>query len=158
MAVEQRTVESIDELKTLIGRELSTGEWVEITQERVDAFADITGDHYFVHVDPERARLTALGGTIAHGFLTLSLLPLLGQHRMGITLDLHPRLMLNYGLNRVRFTAPVRVGKRIRVRTTLQAVDEVEPNGYLITQRHTVEIEGQAKPAMIADALLRVYL
>jgi acyl dehydratase len=153
-----RGVESIDELRTLVGQELSVGAWVEITQERVNAFADITGDHYFIHVDPERARETPLGGTVAHGYLTLSSLPLLGQHRTGIAIDLHPRLMLNYGLNRVRFTSPVRVGKRIRLRTALQSVDEVEPNVYLLTQRQTVEIENEAKPAMIAEALLRVYL
>ena len=153
-----RAVETIDELKPLVGQELSVGEWVEVTQDRVNAFADITGDHYFIHVDPERAKQTPLEGTVAHGFLTLSLLPLLGQHKRGIVLDLHPKLMLNYGLNRVRFTAPVRVGKRIRLRTSLQAIDEHEPNAYTLTQRQTVEIEDEPKPAMIAEALLRVYL
>jgi acyl dehydratase len=159
VALEQsRAVESIDELKTLVGQELSVGDWLEVTQDRIDAFADVTGDHYFIHVDPERAKATPFGGTIAHGFLTLSLLPLLGQRRTGITIDLHPRLMLNYGLNRVRFISPVRVGKRIRLHTALQAVDEVEPNVYLLTQRQAVEIEDESKPAVVAESLLRVYL
>src|SRR5438874_12816274 len=153
-----RSVETIDELKTLIGQELSIGEWLEMTQDRVNAFADITGDHYFIHVEPERAKQTPLGGPIAHGFLTLSLLPLLGRDRQGVRIDLHQRLMLNYGLNKVRFISPVRVGSRIRLTTALVGVDEIEPSVYTLTQRQTVEIEGEAKPAMVADSLVRMYL
>jgi acyl dehydratase len=153
-----RTVETIEEVKGLVGQELGVGPWLEVTQERVDAFADVTGDHQYIHVDPARAAATPFGGTIAHGFLTLSLLPLLGRERDGVRIDLHARMGVNYGLNRVRFVAPVRVGKRIRVRTVLAALDEVEPKVYQMTYRHTVEIEGEARPAMVAEAIGRHYL
>lgn len=153
-----RIVETVEALKGLVGRELGVGPWLEITQERVNAFADVTGDHQYIHVDPVRAAATPFGGTIAHGFLTLSLLPLLGRERDGIRVDLHPRMGVNYGLNRVRFVAPVRVGKRVRLRTTLVAVDEVAPKVYQLTQQQTVEIEGEARPAMVAETIGRAYL
>ncbi len=153
-----RTVTTIDELKTLVGQELGVGPWLEMTQERVDAFADVTGDYQYIHVDPERAAKTPFGGTIAHGFLTLSLLPLLGREREGIRVDLRPKMGLNYGLNRVRFVAPVCVGNRIRLRTRLLAVDEVAPSVYQLTQQQTVEIEGEARPAMVAESIGRAYL
>lgn len=153
-----RTVTTVEELKALVGQELGVGPWLEITQERVDAFADVTGDHQYIHVDPERAAKTPFGGTIAHGFLTLSLLPLLGRDREGIRVDLHPKMGVNYGLNRVRFVAPVRVGKRVRLRTTLLALDLVAPSVYQLTQQQTVEIEGEARPAMVAESIGRAYL
>ena len=153
-----RTVETIEELKTLVGQELGVGPWLEITQERVDAFADVTGDHQHIHVDPARAARTPFGGTIAHGFLTLSLLPLLGREREGTRIDLHSKMGVNYGLTRVRFVTPVRVGKRVRLRTTLLAVDEVAPQVYQLTQQQTVEIEGEAKPALVAETIGRAYL
>lgn len=153
-----RTVETVEALKGLVGRELGVGPWLEITQERVNAFADVTGDHQYIHVDPARAAATPFGGTIAHGFLTLSLLPLLGREREGIRVDLHPRMGVNYGLNRVRFVAPVRVGTRVRLRTTLLAVEEVAPKVYQLTQQQTVEIEGEARPAMVAETIGRAYL
>lgn len=152
------TVETIAELQALVGQELGVGPWLEVTQERVNAFADATGDHQFIHVDPERAAQTPFGGTIAHGFLTLSLLPLLGRDREGVRVDLHPKMVVNYGLNRVRFVSPVKVGARIRLRTTLLAVDEVGPQIYQLTQNQTVEIEGGERPAMVAESLTRVYL
>src|SRR3954453_3902193 len=108
-----REVQTIEELKGLAGQELGGGQWVEITQEQVNAFADLTGDHQYIHVDPERAKQTMFGGTVAHGYLTLSLLPLLGRDREGVRMNLKGRMAVNYGLNRVRFPAPVPVGKRI---------------------------------------------
>jgi len=153
-----RTVETIEALRGLVGQELGVGQWLPITQERVNAFADVTGDHQYIHVDPARAAATPFGTTIAHGFLTLSLLPLLGREREGIRIDLHPKMGVNYGLNRVRFVAPVRVGKRIRLRTTLVSLEEVEPKVYQLTYRHTVEIEGEERPAMVAESIGRQYL
>jgi acyl dehydratase len=156
--LETHTVTSIDDLKGYVGREIGVGQWFEVTQERVDAFADLSGDHQFIHVDRERAASTPFGGTIAHGLLTLSSLPLLSRDRTGLQLDLKPKMGLNYGLNRVRFPAPLRVGKRIRLRTTLVSVEEVSPNVYQTVYRQTVEIEGEAKPAMVAETVGRTYL
>ena len=156
--IDSRTVETVDELKTLVGQELGVGEWFEITQERVDAFAEVTGDHQWIHVDAERAASTPFGGTIAHGFLTLSLLPLLRRDWQGVRVDLHPKMSINYGLNRVRFISPVRVGKRIRLRTRLLNVEDVAPNVYQVIYQQTVEIEGEERPAMVAESIGRAYL
>ena len=153
-----RTVETVEELRALVGEELGVGDWFEITQERVDAFADVTGDHQFIHVDPARAAATPLGGTVAHGFLTLSLLPLLRQEWDGVRVDLHPKMAINYGLNRVRFISPVRVGKRIRLRTRLLALEEVDPNVHQMISQQTIEIEGAERPAMVAESIGRLYL
>ena len=154
---EDRVVTSVAELKELIGQELSVGDWVEITQERVNAFADVTGDHQYIHVDPERASKTFFGGTIAHGYLTLSLLPMLGANRHGIKINLNGKMAVNYGLNKVRFPAPVRVGKRIRVHTKLIAVEEIGDRAVQTTNLQTIEIEGEEKPACVAETLGRVY-
>jgi acyl dehydratase len=153
-----RTVETVDELKTLVGQELGVGDWVEITQDRVNQFADVTGDHQWIHVDIERAKASPLGGPIAHGFLTLSLIPLLGQVRDGVKVSIPHKQVFNYGLNRVRFISPVKVGSRVRMRTTLQAVDEVGPGALQITNVQTIEIEGAERPAMVAESLVRFYL
>ena len=153
-----RTIETIDELKELIGQELGGGASFEITQERVDAFADVTGDHQWIHVDPARAAATPFGGTIAHGFLTLSMMSLLRQGWEGYKIDLHPKMGINYGLNRVRFISPVRVGKRVRLRTKLLSVDDVAPDAYQMTYQQTVEIEGEERPAMVAETITRLYL
>jgi acyl dehydratase len=153
-----RTIETIDELKTLVGQELGVGPWFEVTQDRINDFADVTGDHQFIHVDPERAAKTPFGTTVAHGFLTLSLLPMLGQNREGVKVDLHPKMVVNYGLNRLRFVSPVKVGSRIRLRSTLQAVDEVSPGIYQLTNLQTIEIEGGERPALVAEMLSRYYL
>ena len=157
-AVPTRTVETIEELKELVGQELGVGRWLEMTQERVDAFADATGDHQWIHVDPERAAKTPFGGTIAHGFLTLSLLPLLRREWEGIRVDLHPKMGINYGLNRVRFISPVRVGRRIRLRTRLLGVEDVAPDILQVTYQQTIEIEGEERPAMVAESIGRQYL
>ncbi len=153
-----RTIETIDELKELVGQELGVGGWFQITQERVDAFADVTGDHQWIHVDPARAANTPFGGTIAHGHLTLSIQSLLRQDWEGIQVDLHPKMGINYGLNRVRFISPVRVGKRIRLRTKLLSVEEAGSDAYQLTYQQTVEIEGQERPAMVAETIVRLYL
>src|SRR6187200_539133 len=114
----ERVVTTVEELKELIGQEIGVSDWLEITQERVNQFADATGDHQYIHVDPERAAQTFFGGTIAHGYLTLSLIPHLSSTRQGVKIDLGGKMGVNYGLNKVRFTSPVPVGKRIRSRTT----------------------------------------
>ncbi|HEX7103980.1 MAG TPA: MaoC family dehydratase [Nitrolancea sp.] len=157
VANEDRVVTSVDELKKLIGQELSVGDWVEVTQERVNAFADVTGDHQYIHVDPERAKQTFFGGTVAHGYLTLSLLPMLGANRHGIRINLNGKMAVNYGMNKVRFPAPVRVGKRIRVHTKLIAVEEIGDRAVQTTNLQTIEIEGEEKPACVAETLGRVY-
>jgi acyl dehydratase len=152
------TIETIDELKELVGQELGVGGWFEITQERVDAFAEVTGDHQWIHVDPARAASTPFGGTIAHGLLTLSIQSLLRREWEGVHVDLHPKMGINYGLNRVRFISPVRVGKRVRLRTKLLTVDEAGPDAYQMTYQQTVEIEGGERPAMVAETIVRLYL
>jgi acyl dehydratase len=158
-------VQTIEQARALVGQELGAGRWVEITQEQVNAFADLTGDHQYIHVDPERAAGTMYGGTIAHGYLTLALLPLLGRERDGVRLNLGGRMAVNYGLNRVRFPEPVRVGKRIRLRTTLLSVEEVNPGegpggapqAAQLVYQQTVEVEGTDKPAMVAETVSRIY-
>ena len=140
------------DLSQWIGREVAVSDWLEITQQRVDEFADATGDHQWIHVDPVRAaRETSFGGTIAHGFLTLSLLPQLYQS----CLEIAPRrLGINVGFNRVRFTAPVRVGTRIRARYTLASTDAVK-DGVQFVWQVSVEAEGTDKPACVAEWVTR---
>ncbi len=149
---------TIADLETLQGQELGVGPWVEITQERVNAFADATGDHQWIHVDPERAARSPFRGTIAHGFLTLSLLPWLQQERGETQLDLGQRMAINYGLNRVRFPGPVRVGQRIRLRTTLRSVERLAGDAVQVVQEHVVEREGETKPAVVAETITRYYM
>lgn len=140
-----------EELSALVGRELGVSDWFEIDQRRVDAFADVTEDHQFIHVDPERARQTPFGGTIAHGLLTLSLIVPLG-------IDFVPeiagrKLVVNYGFDKVRFPAPVKVGARIRARTALVDVSERKPGQVLMKLGVNIEIEDEDKPALIAEWL-----
>ena len=153
----ERVVTTVEELKSLVGQEMGVGDWVEITQERVNQFADATGDHQYIHVDPERAAQTFFGGTIAHGYLTLSLLPMLAQNRNGIKVQLGGKMGVNYGLNKVRFTGPVRVGKRIRMEVTLLAVDEIGTQAVQTTNRCTITVEGEERPACIAETVGRTY-
>src|SRR5688572_18217835 len=139
------------ELTAMVGRELGVSDWLLIDQARVNQFADVTLDHQFVHVDPERARATPFGGTIAHGFLTLSLL-------VHLCLPFIPelanrKLLVNYGFDKVRFAAPVRVGKRIRAIGTLAEVTERKPGSVVLRVDVTVEIEGEDKPALVAEWL-----
>jgi len=141
-------------LSETVGAEAVTGDWMEITQSRVNAFAAATDDHQFIHVDEEKAKLTPFGGTIAHGFLTLALtVPLVNE----IPLDVgSPRMAVNYGLNKVRFPAPVPVGSRIRARVRVDDVSEV-PGGIQVDRTVTMEVEGSEKPAMVAETIIRFY-
>ncbi len=151
-------VTSVAQLKELIGREIGVSDWLEITQERVNLFADATGDHQYIHVDPERAKTTFFGGTVAHGYLTLSLIPHLGGMRAsGVKISLGGKMGVNYGLNKVRFVSPVRVGKRIRMRSTLLAVEEIGDRAVQMTSQQTIEVEGEEKPACIAETVGRTY-
>jgi len=154
----ERVVTTVAELKDLIGQEIGVSDWLEITQERVNLFADATGDHQYIHVDPERAKTTFFGGTVAHGYLTLSLIPHLGGMRAsGVKISLGGKMGVNYGLNKVRFVSPVRVGKRIRMRSTLLAVEEIGDRAVQMTSQQTIEVEGEEKPACIAETVGRTY-
>ncbi|HET8628708.1 MAG TPA: MaoC family dehydratase [Thermomicrobiales bacterium] len=156
-ASDERVVTSVAELKDLVGQEIGVTDWFEVTQERVNLFADATGDHQYIHVDPERAKQTFFGGTIAHGYLTLSLIPELGKTRKGVKIQLGGKMGVNYGLNRVRFPAPVHVGKRIRMRTTLLAVEEIGDRAVQMTSQQTIEVEGEERPACVAETVGRTY-
>ncbi|TQJ91170.1 MaoC family dehydratase [Streptomyces sp. SLBN-31] len=148
------TVNGVEELKKLAGSDLGTSEWIEVTQERIDTFADATGDHQWIHVDPEKAAKGPFGAPIAHGYLTLSLfIPLFTEllDVQGVTTK------VNYGLNKVRFPSPVKVGSRIRLAGRLAEVEEV-PGGVQITVDGTIEIEGGAKPAAVLQSLSRFYV
>ncbi len=151
-------ITSVDELKQYVGKETRVGDWHLVTQEEINAFADATGDHQWIHVDVERAKNGPFKGTIAHGFWTLSAAPFILRGGEGITVRLPSRMGINYGLNRVRFINPVHVGKRIRARAKLVSVDEVQPNVIQQISEITVEIEGETKPAMVAESLTRSYL
>lgn len=142
---------TLAELAAGVGRDLGVSPWFEVDQARVDRFADVTEDHQFIHVDPERAAATPFGGTIAHGLLTLSLIVHLCLDRVPKLED--TRLLLNYGFDRVRFVAPVRVGKRIRAAARLADVAERKPGQFLIKLDVTIEIEGESKPALTAEWL-----
>jgi acyl dehydratase len=145
-----RILDDLDELATLTGQELGTSDWLTIDQERVNAFADATGDHQWIHVDVERAAAGPFGGTIAHGYLTLSLVPLLGAQVFSLET---PGAKLNYGVNKVRFPSPVPVGSRIRDHVTMGEVTAL-PAGTQLTLRHTIEIEGHPKPGCVAETVV----
>jgi len=144
---------SLDEAKRSVGQEVGISPWLEITQARVNQFAEASGDFQFIHIDPERAKAeTSFGGPIAHGFLTLSLLSMLSAQSTTIKIE-GCSVMINYGLDKVRFMNPVRVGARIRARFTLESAEEKSPGHYLLKHKATVDIEGENKPAMIAEWL-----
>ncbi len=147
------TINGIDDLKAKVGDELGVSDWYDVTQERVDAFADATGDHQWIHVDPERAKETPFGGTIAHGLFTLSLGPVFGGEVFTIS---GVAFALNYGYGKVRFPAPVPVGSKLRMHATLSAVDDVA-GGVQMTVTQTFEVEGGEKPVCVAESLARVY-
>jgi acyl dehydratase len=148
-----RTITGLDELKQAEGEDLGTSDWHEVTQKEVDAFADVTGDHQWIHVDPERARATPFGGTIAHGYLTLSLGPALTDQIFELK---GFAFAVNYGLNKVRFPAPLPVGSRVRVHAKLKELEDV-PGGAQMTTELTFEREGGDKPVCVAETLARVY-
>ena len=145
-----RTFTTFDELAKAVGEELGTSDWHEITQDRVDAFADATGDHQWIHVDVERAKDGPFGGTIAHGYLTLSLVPWLGSQVFSLET---PGAKLNYGVNKVRFPNPVRVGSRVRARVSVAEVTDI-PTGKQMLLSYVIEIEGQDKPACVAETVV----
>ena len=149
-------VQGIDGLKALIGKQIGPGEWRELTQEDIDTFADLSGDHQWIHVDPERAaKESPFGTTVAHGNLTLSLVD-------GLRLDLISSsgfaLGVNYGWNKVRFPAPVPAGSRLRAKAEIVSVDEVGGGWWQVVTRFTVEVEGQEKPACVADSVGRALV
>ena len=145
-----------DNVRSLVGSELGVSGWIRIEQARIDAFADTTEDHQFIHVDPERAAQTPFGGTIAHGFLTLSLLP---RFMADIGGGMEDAVMgLNYGFDKIRFLAPVKVNSRVRARAKLLDVQEKSPKQFLIKQEITVEIENESKPALVGEWLTMVMV
>ncbi|MFN7928147.1 MAG: MaoC family dehydratase [Blastocatellia bacterium] len=148
-------IENLSHLRTLVGQEIGVSDWFTVTQERINQFADATLDHQWIHINEERAKNESpFGTTIAHGFLTLSLLPHLIQQT--IKYKTPPRMGVNYGLNRLRFTSPVPAGSNIRVRITLQSVEEIS-GGLQLTWSIVVEREGAEKPCLVADWLGRSY-
>ena len=147
---------SIEEIKALIGQEAGVSGWVRVDQDRVDRFAAATGDHQFIHVDPERAAKTPFGGTIAHGLLTLSMVSAMAYEALPSPEPV--RMAVNYGYNKVRFPAPVRVGQRIRARFKILAFGEVAPGRWDRSTEVTVEIEGESKPALVAEMISVVYV
>ena len=149
-------VASIEEIQSRIGEEVGVSDWILIDQARIDAFADVTEDHQFIHIDPKAAAQTPFGGTIAHGFLSLSLLS-----RMVADVMLRPegvKMGVNYGFEKVRFLAPVRSGKRVRGRFLLQRFEEKRPGQYQFVHEVTVEIEGEDKPALIAEWIGMIFV
>ena len=146
-----------EELKGKVGQHLGTSDWLTVSQEMIDKFADATGDHQFIHVDPGRAAQTPFGGTIAHGFLSLSLMPVLTQmtdmpRAEGI------KMGVNYGGNKTRFLAPVRSGKRVRGHFKLLDLEEKRPGQWQQTVEYTLEIEGEDKPALIAEWVSQFFV
>ncbi|OGB47511.1 MAG: dehydratase [Burkholderiales bacterium RIFCSPLOWO2_12_67_14] len=149
-----KTFETLADLAACVGQEVALSDWVTVTQERVNQFAQATGDHQWIHVDVEKAKQGPFGGTIAHGFLTLSLLPVFLESAFAVR---QSGMGLNYGLNRVRFTAPVPVGSRLRARLTLLAAEPIEHQGLQLTWSVVVERDGADKPVCVAESLVRLY-
>lgn len=147
----------VDDFAKLVGTQIGLSDWVAVTQQMIDTFADATGDHQFIHVDPEKAGSTPFGGTIAHGFLTLSLMPLLAEkaHMPEVA---GVKMGLNYGGNKTRFLAPVRSGKRVRGRFRLLELEEKQVGQWQQTIEFTVEIEGEDKPALIAEWVSQFFI
>jgi acyl dehydratase len=149
-----KLITSIDDATGLVGSELGVSEWLEIDQKRVNDFADVTGDHQWIHVDVERAKAESpYGAPIAHGFLTLSMIPALSKDNFRVQ---NAQLVINYGLNKVRFLSAVPVGSRIRVRSELADAVAKDPTSVDLTVRHTIEIDGVEKPAAVAEMIARV--
>ena len=151
---EPRIFTSPDDLKAAVGEQLGYTDWLEVDQKRIDLFAEATGDHQWIHVDPEKAAAGPFGTTIAHGYLTLSLLPLFGPQLISVE---GVRMGVNYGTDKVRFPAPVPVGSRVRATATITSVAEV-PGGVQVATAFTVEREGGDKPVCVAESVARYYL
>ena len=152
-----KTFQTLAELAACVGQEVATSDWLTITQNQVNLFAEATGDHQWIHVDPEKAAAGPFGGPIAHGFLTLSMIPKFFESSLHIV---GSRMGVNYGLNKVRFTSPVPVGSRLRARMTLLASEPIANdanNGVQMTWQVTIEREGSSKPVCVAESLVRRY-
>jgi acyl dehydratase len=147
-----RTFGSVTEFADLVGEKIGHSEWVPVQQHDVDLFADATGDHQWIHVDPERAKDGPFGGTIAHGFMTLALLPRLWAEMYAVQ---GVKMGVNYGLNKVRFPSPVPVGSRVRAESTVVSSDDLGGGVFQLTLSTTVEIEGAPKPACVAESVVR---
>src|SRR3954451_2162550 len=146
---------SIEDIQAKVGQEVGVSDWILIDQARIDAFAAVTGDHQFIHVDPEAAAKTPFGGTVAHGFLTLSLLSQMAAGVMLVPPTI--RMAVNYGFEKIRFIAPVRSGKRVRGRFTLVSAEEKRPGQWQFLHHVTVEIEGEDKPALTAEWIGMIF-
>jgi acyl dehydratase len=149
-----KTLQNLAELAALVGQEVAVSDWLTITQEQINLFAQATGDHQWIHVDVEKAKAGPFGAPIAHGFLTLSLIPKFFETSVRV---LDTRMGVNYGLNKVRFTAPVPVGSRLRARLKLLACEPIDNNGMQVTWLVTVEREGGDRPVCIAESVSRRY-
>ena len=149
-----KTFQTLSDLAACVGQEVAVSDWLTITQAQVNQFAEATGDHQWIHVDPEKAKSGPFGGPIAHGFLTLSLLPKFFESSFEIV---QSRMGVNYGLNKVRFTAPVPVGSRLRARMTLLASEPIDNGGIQMVWQVRVEREGADKPVCVAESLVRRY-
>jgi acyl dehydratase len=149
-----KTFQTLTEVAALVGQDVAQSDWITITQEQVNLFAEATGDHQWIHVDVERAKAGPFGGPIAHGFLTLSMLPRFFESALHIV---QTRMGVNYGLNKVRFTSPVPVGSRLRARMKLLACDPIDNQGMQMTWEVAVEREGVVKPVCIAESIARHY-
>ena len=149
-------IANFEEIKARIGTEIGVSDWILVDQKAIDVFADVTGDHQFIHVDPAAAAQTPFGGTVAHGFLTLSLL---SQMAAGVMLTPPTiKMAVNYGFEKVRFIAPVRSGKRVRGRFTLASIEEKRPGQWQFLHHVIVEIEGEEKPALTADWIGMIFV
>ena len=149
-----KTFQTLADLTALVGTEVTVSDWLTITQEQVNLFAQATGDHQWIHVDVEKARAGPFGGPIAHGFLTLSLIPQFLESSVTIV---EARMGINYGLNKVRFTSPVPVGSRLRARLKLLKSESIDNQGAQMTWEVAIEREGTVKPVCIAESLARLY-
>jgi acyl dehydratase len=150
-----RTIPRLGDLRSMVGEELAVSNWFVVEQPRINQFADATGDHQWIHIDPDRAASGPFGATIAHGFLTLSMLPLFIQDALRFE---DVRMSVNYGLNRVRFTSPVPVGSELRARFRLVGVEDVAGGGMQVTMEATIERKGSDKPVCVAETISRRYV
>ena len=149
-----KTYETIAQLKSLVGEVIGTSDWLLIDQQRINTFADATGDHQWIHIDPERAANGPFGAPIAHGFLTLSLLPVFSQNAFAVQ---NVKMGVNYGLNKVRFVKPVPVNSRLRAHFRLASFEALDNNGAQLTYEMTVEMEGSDKPVCVAESIVRAF-
>jgi len=150
----KQTFQTLEDLAACVGQEVAVSDWITITQEQVNLFAEATGDHQWIHVDVERAKAGPFGAPIAHGFLTLSLLPRIYETSFSVV---ESRMGVNYGLNRVRFMSPVPVGGRVRGRMKLLTSEPIANDGLQMTWETTIELEGSPKPACVAESVVRRY-